>query len=248
MNKKRLIAYTLAITSLLGCNKQKNEIETTQTIETTQIIEKAQTIPQETTQEIETTKAIKHEIAKYAFAKCDITINDEQNNTVKQINQYDPLTILGYDEKEEGITEVVLEDGTFTYIDYTLLEVLPETYVEVDISKQKLYCYYNDELVLIADVVTGNPTIGTTPGTNLGYTQTNGKLYKTYLMGNAYVDIFISFNPDGEGFHNAPWRQEFGGEIYKTNGSHGCVNMKYEDVVILDKYTQNTGTKVLIHR
>lgn len=242
MNKKRLIAYTLAITSLLGCNKQNKEIETT-----TQTTEPTYTsIPQETIKE--TIQPVKTEIAKYAFAICDITLYDESNNITNQINKYDTLTILNYNEKQEGKTEVVLEDGTFAYIDYMLLEVLPENYVEVDISKQKLYCYYNNELVLTADVVTGNPTIGTTPGTNLGYTQTNGKLYKTYLMGNSYVDIFISFNQDGEGFHNAPWRKEFGGEIYKTNGSHGCVNMKYEDVVILDKYTQNIGTKVLIHK
>ena len=29
----------------------------------------------------------------------------------------------------------------------------------------------------------------------------------------------------GEGLHDATWRQEFGGEIYKNNGSHGCINM-----------------------
>lgn len=235
MNKKRLIAYTLAITSLLGCNKEEKINETTSPSISNIIEEK-------------TIEPVKTEIAKYAFAICDIEIKDEYNNTIKTINKYDTLTVLNYSETKQGKAEVVLEDGTFAYIDYMLLEILPETYVEVDISKQKLYCYYNNELVLKADVVTGNPTIGTTPGTNLGYTETNGKLYKTYLMNKTYVDIFISFNQDGEGFHNAPWRQEFGGEIYKTNGSHGCVNMKYEDVVILDKYTNNTGTKVLIHK
>ena len=29
----------------------------------------------------------------------------------------------------------------------------------------------------------------------------------------------------GIGFHDANWRGEFGGAIYKTNGSHGCVNL-----------------------
>jgi len=27
------------------------------------------------------------------------------------------------------------------------------------------------------------------------------------------------------GFHDAYWRSEFGGKIYKTSGSHGCINM-----------------------
>ena len=31
----------------------------------------------------------------------------------------------------------------------------------------------------------------------------------------------------GIGFHDASWRNTFGGTIYKKNGSHGCVNMPY---------------------
>ncbi len=27
------------------------------------------------------------------------------------------------------------------------------------------------------------------------------------------------------GFHDAPWRKEFGKDIYMKQGSHGCVNM-----------------------
>ena len=32
----------------------------------------------------------------------------------------------------------------------------------------------------------------------------------------------------GIGIHDASWRNKFGGEIYKTGGSHGCVNSPYE--------------------
>ena len=38
------------------------------------------------------------------------------------------------------------------------------------------------------------------------------------------VDFWMPFN-GGIGFHDASWRGEFGGAIYKTNGSHGCVNL-----------------------
>jgi lipoprotein-anchoring transpeptidase ErfK/SrfK len=30
---------------------------------------------------------------------------------------------------------------------------------------------------------------------------------------------------DGQGLHDASWRTTFGGNIYQTNGSHGCVNL-----------------------
>lgn len=29
----------------------------------------------------------------------------------------------------------------------------------------------------------------------------------------------------GIGLHDASWRSTFGSEIYRTNGSHGCVNL-----------------------
>lgn len=29
------------------------------------------------------------------------------------------------------------------------------------------------------------------------------------------------------GIHDASWRSEFGGNIYKSSGSHGCVNAPY---------------------
>ena len=125
-------------------------------------------------------------------------------------------------------------------------ETVPETYAEVDISDQKVYCYYQGELVLVADCVTGIPTYGTTKGTNKGYTEINGKSYNTTLMLDTPAEIFVSFNPDGEVFHDSK-RSQFGGDIYLTNGSHGCVNMRLEDVKVLDKHLK-VGDHVLVHK
>ena len=47
------------------------------------------------------------------------------------------------------------------------------------------------------------------------------------LRGPGYaspVSYWMPFD-GGIGLHDATWRYKFGGEIYKTNGSHGCVNM-----------------------
>ena len=38
------------------------------------------------------------------------------------------------------------------------------------------------------------------------------------------MKYWMPFN-GGVGFHDAPWRSEFGGDIYLTSGSHGCINM-----------------------
>ena len=49
------------------------------------------------------------------------------------------------------------------------------------------------------------------------------------LRGEGYatpVSFWMPFN-GGVGFHDANWRRDFGGNYYKRNGSHGCVNMPY---------------------
>ena len=40
----------------------------------------------------------------------------------------------------------------------------------------------------------------------------------------SHVDYWMPFN-GGIGFHDASWRNKFGGTIYQTSGSHGCVNL-----------------------
>lgn len=165
------------------------------------------------------------------------------------VEKYEKVIITDLTNNFNRLVKCKLNEDIKGYIDFTMLEILPETYAEVDISEQKVYCYYQGELVLIADCVTGIPTYGTTKGTNKGYNEINGKLYDedAQLMGGITSKIFISFNSDGEGFHDAYWRTKFGGDIYLTNGSHGCVNMQLEDVKVLDHYLQK-GDHVLIHK
>ena len=46
------------------------------------------------------------------------------------------------------------------------------------------------------------------------------------LRGSNYraeVSYWMPFNGN-IGLHDASWRHSFGGSIYKTNGTHGCVN------------------------
>jgi len=48
------------------------------------------------------------------------------------------------------------------------------------------------------------------------------KLYPSHVM------FWLPFNGD-VGIHDASWRTEYGGDIYLTNGSHGCVNTPYTE-------------------
>lgn len=100
-----------------------------------------------------------------------------------------------------------------------------DTYVEVDMTQQKLYYYENGQLFLETDVVTGNTgrRMGTPEGVNYIYSMQRNRT----LRGPGYATFVKYWMPvkGNVGLHDASWRKEFGGEIYKTNGSHGCVNV-----------------------
>lgn len=99
------------------------------------------------------------------------------------------------------------------------------SYVEIDLTNQHLYLYEEGVLVLETDFVSGSVAEGNaTPAGVFGLT------YKTrdaVLRGQTYetpVSYWMPFNGN-IGMHDATWRRKFGGDIYLTNGSHGCVNL-----------------------
>lgn len=100
-----------------------------------------------------------------------------------------------------------------------------KTYVEVNLTAQHLYFYKDGSLVVEADFVSGNESKGwSTPA---GAYPLTYKERNATLKGEGYatpVSYWMPFN-GGIGLHDAGWRNSFGGTIYKTNGSHGCVNL-----------------------
>lgn len=97
------------------------------------------------------------------------------------------------------------------------------SYVEIDMGRQHLWFYKNGTLIAEGNVVTGNIRDHATPA---GVFKLKYKEKNATLKGPGYeapVTYWMPFN-NGIGMHDASWRGEFGGNIYKSNGSHGCVN------------------------
>jgi hypothetical protein len=101
------------------------------------------------------------------------------------------------------------------------------TYVEIDLTNQHLWFYKNGTLISQGDIVTGNVSSNhKTPG---GIYKLKYKQKDAVLRGVDYaspVTFWMPFN-GGIGIHDANWRDSFGGNIYRTNGSHGCINSPY---------------------
>ena len=139
---------------------------------------------------------------------------------------------LDFEKMKADISQSILElksgtrDAIYKQKGYIYSDDLDfsDTYVEVSIPKQHIWMYINGEIIVDSDV-TGNISAGhnTRPGVfSLTY-----KTRNAVLRGPGYaspVSYWMPFD-GGIGLHDATWRYKFGGEIYKTNGSHGCVNM-----------------------
>ena len=100
-----------------------------------------------------------------------------------------------------------------------------DTYAEVDLSGQHVFVVKDGKVVLDTACVTGNESQGhATPAGTYGITY---KQRNATLRGENYetpVSYWMPFN-GGIGFHDAYWRSRFGGTLYRTGGSHGCVNL-----------------------
>ncbi len=99
------------------------------------------------------------------------------------------------------------------------------TYVEINLTAQHLFFYKDGKLLVESDFVSGNESKGwSTPA---GVFPLTYKQRDATLKGETYrtpVSYWMPFNGN-IGLHDATWRSTFGGTIYKTSGSHGCVNL-----------------------
>ena len=121
------------------------------------------------------------------------------------------------------------------------------SYVEIDLTNQHLYLFQKGNIVLETDFVSGNmskPDCVTPPGVF-------GLTYKTrnaVLRGANYetpVNYWMPFNGN-IGMHDATWRRSFGGTIYLTSGSHGCVNLPLNMAAAIYEYV-STGFPVVCY-
>lgn len=127
-------------------------------------------------------------------------------------------------------------------------------YVDVDLTQQKARYYdANDKLLHSCDIVSGKPTADRATPTGVYYL--NSKASPSVLTGykpNGEIDYetkvtyWMPFVGSSVGLHDATWQSSFGGSRYKTNGSHGCVNLSLSDAKWFYQ-NLNTGVCIITH-
>lgn len=154
------------------------------------------------------------------------------------------------DANEEGEVEVAylrtaLERGT---------NDIGDTYIEVDLSRQKMWLYVEGEQLIETDVVTGNASkysAATPTGVNMVWSRERDRFLRgnNAMTGNAYevpVSFWMPIGWTGSGIHDSQSRTEFGGDIYLTNGSSSCINTPSEAMEFIFERVKN-GTPVVVY-
>lgn len=124
-----------------------------------------------------------------------------------------------------------------------------DTYIEISISQQRMWFYKDGVELVNTPVVTGNPNMGNATPAG-GVWAIDAKIKGKILEGEDYkqpVEYWLPFNGN-VGIHDAGhFRDEFGGEIYLTSGSHGCINTPTEEAGIIFENVEK-GYPVIVYQ
>lgn len=125
-----------------------------------------------------------------------------------------------------------------------------DSYVEISIANQEVWLYIDGECIMNSSCVTGTPPNASTyTGVYaITYKKSPDVLTGPNAGGGSYsseVTFWMPFNGN-QGMHDASWRSSFGGSIYRSNGSHGCVNLPYSAAATIYKNVE-AGFPVVIY-
>ena len=137
---------------------------------------------------------------------------------------------------------------------------LPAKAITISLKEQVLRAFSHGQQVFWSYVTTGRPGLETDPGSFKVYWKVAPwTMHSPWPKGSPYwypdskVQMVMWFN-GGDGIHDAYWRSVYGpGTEYphydpsgEDNGTHGCVNVPYSNMVWLWNWTP-TGTAVIVY-
>lgn len=158
-------------------------------------------------------------------------------------------TIQTNAETEQLVNDVLAGNG-MNRTPYTQGSATPDspligsTYIEVDLQNQHMWYYKDGILQMETDIVSGKPSTPTPTGVFYVWNRERNAT----LVGENYqtpVSYWMPIDWDGVGIHDSNWQSAYGGELWQSVGSHGCINTPPGVMGQLFDNV-NTGTPVLI--
>ena len=183
-----------------------------------------------------------YDTSRIAYLEIDSYFyTDLETNDGVYLPAYQSVAII----REAGDYYKVKVDGVVGYVLKRHVKKLTRTCVVVDLSRQILKVYKNGNEVFRAHIISGRQSLQT----QIGCFKIGHKVQGYQLTPDNYVQYWIQFD-DNRGLHDASWQSEqnftevahyayeaFAAGRGKTfpykHGSHGCGNMKLEDIIKL---------------
>lgn len=146
--------------------------------------------------------------------------------------------------------QVVTREPVYSHSGYQRngTDDLVGSYVEVSIDNQQLWLYKDGALITQTGVVTGLPTPEreTLRGAfSIAYKESPSVLSSDIYGYETKVQYWMPFVL-GQGLHDADWQTSFGGDVYLTRGSHGCVNLPPDQAALIYSYV-DAGYPIIIY-
>ena len=125
----------------------------------------------------------------------------------------------------------------------------PKNYVEVSLKEQKVYVFRKGKVAYSCPCISGLPVPGRQTRTGVYYIKEHRTNYT--MVGADYrtfVRYWVRITWTGTGFHPASWQpwSRWSKTLYRTNGSHGCINLPPADAEKL-YYMLRHGEAVFMH-
>lgn len=159
-------------------------------------------------------------------------------------------------KKQDGKVEIAYRaDKYFSYTGMSRKKNdIGNTYIEVDLSRQTLWYYEEGNLIVKTPIVSGQANIkyaATPTGVNKIRDKQSPKMLKGVdeIRGGSYevpVNYWMNVGWTGSGIHDVGYRDRFGGDIYKYNGSSSCMNTPKKAMKKLYERVK-LGTPVVIY-
>lgn len=177
---------------------------------------------------------------------------DQEKTTDKIIN----LLENGTSETIDPVYATRLDRNGNAFFTYKALEKartaeddIGDTYLEVDLTNQILWYYEKGEIKFETDQIVSGLVTDPSRITPEGVYEVLDKQSPYKMSGDGYTNVpctyWIRVSYEGVGLHDLS-RGSYGGQIYMTNGSHGCINMKKKEVEQLYKMIAG-GTPVIMY-
>lgn len=183
------------------------------------------------------------DLKKVVYSNSGLRIRRETNTEseiIRTLERYESLRVLGeYDDWYLIMTN----EHEFGYVHSEYVTELDGKTTIIDKSEQRMYMYNDDERLTYTPVTTGKDSTPTDTGLfHIYYMDTT-----LYLNGDKDWSFhWMNYN-NGEGIHDAWWRQVYGEDDYHNNGSNGCTNTPYAAVKTMYNNSYE-GQRVLVHK